>query len=480
MPREIPPAIRQKTLDILRERFKPADVDIDSAVYLSEPARRNILMRITLTSTSDSFPKSVILKQVLAQAADADDKRAEARFARDWAGLEFTSSIQEESSVHNTPLFYGSDARQRFILIEDLGQPHVSLVDSLTRPDRDRAVSALGRYMKALGSFHATTFGHMDSYISILKKINREATTPEADLASTSEHLLPALDSAIKSLVLRMPEDFPHEVRQVLNSTFKPGAFTVLTHGDIAPDNVFDHEGPQGLQLIDFEWCAPRNALLDGTFLRMSIPTGWCAKTIPDDVLKPLERIYRTELAKKVPEASDDLAYSTAYTHACAFHMLHQMASLDSILEKDEIWGSGPMPEGLLWDPATNSIRSRFLSRLQAFVDVATEHNRLHPDQPPILPNLRKMAEDMLAKVKTLWSEDTKPLDFFPAFKPASPQLAQALHVDEAAGMSATGSDGSPKITTQYKDKTQEIRQADPEHTGSTELSPFQTTPKPS
>lgn len=415
MPRMMDPIIRQKIVDVLRERFKPADVDIASAVYLSEPERRNVLMRINLTSSSESVPKSIILKQVLPQTGDADDKRADARFARDWAGLEFASAVQESGSVHLTPMFYGSDATHRFILIEDLGQPHISLVDSLIGPDRDKAVSALERYMKALGSFHATTFGHGDEYVAVLKKINEEATTPEEDLASESEYLLPKLESAIRSLGLPVAESFTVEVKQVLDAMFKPGPFTVLTHGDIAPDNVFDHEGAKGLQLIDFENCALRNALLDGSYLRMSIPSGWCAKTIPGDVLKGLESIYRTELEKTMPAASDDLAYSTAYVHACAFHVLHQMANLEGILEHDVILG-GPMPQYPLWDPTTNSVRSRFLSRLQAFIEVAAEHDSLHPSQAPILPNLRKMAEDMLIKVKERWPADTKPLDFFPAF----------------------------------------------------------------
>lgn len=483
--REIPIAVRQKTLDILRERFHPAEVDITSSVYLSEPARRNVLMRINLTSTSESVPKSVILKQVLPQAEDADDKRADARFARDWSGLEFASSVQSELA-HNTPLFYGSDAKQRFILIEDLGEHHVSLVDSLLSSDRDKAVSALERYMKTLGNFNATSFDHSDEYQAILKRIYHEATTPEEDLTSTTEYLLPKLESSMHLLALPLPESFPDEARQVLDSMFKPGPFTVLTHGDIAPDNVFDHEGAEGLQLIDFEWCAPRNALLDGSYLRMSIPTGWCAKAIPDDVLRPLDRIYREELAKTVPEASNDLAYSTAYTHACAYHVLHQMANLDSILENDVTWGSGPMPQFPLWNPASNSIRSRFLSRLQAFVDVALEHDSLHPSQPPILPSLRKTAEDMLNIVRKRWGDDAKPLDFYPAFKQDALQLAQTQHTDALDKEPAHSS--SPKRTERYRDRMRDIRHPEPGYMAPIEsskakerekYSPLETTPKP-
>jgi hypothetical protein len=95
----------KKTRDILRERFSADDIEIASATYLSEPYRRNVLMRITLTSASDSVPKSIILKQSLPQENDADDSEAYARFARDWVGLEFANSIQD-GDAHHVPRFY--------------------------------------------------------------------------------------------------------------------------------------------------------------------------------------------------------------------------------------------------------------------------------------------------------------------------------------------------------------------------------------
>lgn len=440
--REIPPQIRLKTLDILRNQFKADDINIVNVVYLSEPERRNVLMRIYLSSGSELVPKSLILKQVLPQAQDTDDQQADARFARDWAGLEFTSRISKNTSVHTTPIFYGSDVTDRFILIEDLGQQHVSLVDSLTGPNKDNAVRALERYMKTLGEFHATSFGQTNEYTEVLETINKNATSSEQDLISTADYLLPKLDSAIHALDLTDSKALDEEIKRVLESMFNPGPFTVLTHGDIAPDNVFD--GDKGLQLIDFEWCAPRNALLDGSYLRMSIPTGWCAKEIPDDTLKPLEAIYRAALKEKIPAASDDLAYSTAYTYACAFHVLHQMANVESILEQDVIWDSGPVPVDSLWEPESNSIRSRFLSRLQAFLAVATEHDQLYPNSPSILPKLRNIAHDMLIKVKQLWPVETKPLDFFPAFKQESLQISETISIPKAS-LSVTSESNSDR-----------------------------------
>ncbi len=225
MPREIPPAIQQSVLNILRERFDVTDIDITSAVYLSEPERRNVLMRITLTSASSTVPNSIILKQVLPQATDADDTQADERFAKDWAGLEFTSNVQQDTAAHSTPLFYGSDKTERFILIEDLGQPHVSLVDTLTRTDPDKAIASLTRYMKTLGHFHATTFGRSDEYIATLKSIHAKASIPEEDLAATSEYLIPKLASSTQALALPIPMSFIDETNQVLNAMFQPGPF---------------------------------------------------------------------------------------------------------------------------------------------------------------------------------------------------------------------------------------------------------------
>jgi hypothetical protein len=186
-----------------------------------------------------------------------------------------------------------------------------------------------------------------------------------------------------------------------------PSPFTVLTHGDICPDNVFDHEG-QDLQLIDFEWNFVRNALLDGTYLRMSMPTCWCAKAIPIDVIESLEIIYREELKRIIPSANDDLAYNIAYTKACGFWVLQQtLPFLEGILLQERIGPSGPVPEDSLWKAEDNTVRPRFLSRLQSFLDVASKHE--------MLPHLSEMARNMLTVVKKQWPE-TKPLEFYPAW----------------------------------------------------------------
>ena len=151
---------------------------------------------------------------------------------------------------------------------------------------------------------------------------------------------------------------------------------------------------------------------MDGINFRFSMPTGWCAKAIPQDIIERAEKIYRDELCKAIPAAKDDELYKLAYTQACAFHLLKQLTDINSCLDTNEIW-RGPAIEGSLWNAKTNFLRPRFISRLQTFIDVATENN--------LYPAIRQMAAETLAKIKELWP-DAKPLDFYPAFNTVSLQ----------------------------------------------------------
>lgn len=417
--RPVNPALLEEAIIVIRKRFSD-DCIITSSDLLSEDERRNVIGRIFLHSPSGAAPASVILKQSLpVKSEQLNDKKTEEentrtfeRFSRDWAGLEFATSLKQ--GIHNVPLFYDASRDHRFILIEDLGDPHVSLVDSLIAPNSGNAISALERYMKALGSFHAAGYQHTDEYEGVLRGINPKAETTRDELAKISADLPSRLSEVLAQdkLVMSISDKCKSEIQDVLNGMLSPGSFTVLTHGDIAPDNVFDHQDERGLQLIDFEHCAVRNALLDGVYLRMSIPTGWCAKAIPGEIIAHAEQIYRNELCKTMPDAKDDKLYHLAYTQACAFHVLMQLTTINSCLHENEIW-RGPVIEGSLWNAKTNFMRPRYLSRLQTLIEVATTNN--------LYPELTAMATEVLNKVKELWP-DARPLDMYPAFNSVSLQ----------------------------------------------------------
>ena len=398
-------SIVKEAIDILSQHFN-ATIQAKSVVQLSEPQRRNLLLRIYLQSPQTHVPRSVILKQTLSQdSSKQEDDQIFGRFARDWAGLEFLSSLAGEHPI--TPQFYGGSINHRFILIEDLGENHVSLVDSLTGSNKNLAKEALQRFVKCLGQLHANGYGKTESYLEILKKIRPEAESQEEKYHITLNKTLPKFASLLNQLHVAFPEAAQSEIAKVFKANLIPGPFTTLVHGDICPDNLFDDQKINELRLFDFEWGFVKNALLDGTYLRMSFPTCWCAKRIPDELIPSLEASYRQELIKTIPAAANDAEYNDAYVEACAFWMLKSVLFIEDVLEHEETWPSGDTPPESLWKPETNQLRPRVLSRLCAFIDIAKQHEKL--------PHLVSIAEQILKELHARWP-DARPLDVYPAF----------------------------------------------------------------
>lgn len=391
-------AILEEVTDILNKRFE-TQVQIKSVHFLSEPQRRNVLLRIFLENPQNKVPTSLVLKQTLRKGSSKEDREALGRFARDWAGLEFLSALGSPIA----PKVYGGSPQRRFVLLEDLGKTHISLVDALMSTDKEAAVHALRRFAQTLGQLHADTYGHTDSYKKLLTNIN-----PHADYGlDCFEDMIAKVKPALGKFGIPLTADLQREIEQVHKICKGHNHFTTLVHGDICPDNVFDAPDKDRLHIIDFEWSFLGNALLDGTYLRMSNPTCWCVKALPEDIIEPLETLYRQELIKKIPAAADDGLYYDSYVSACAYWMLWRVAGLEDILETDIDVYDRKFPLHPKWRHEFNLRRPRALARIEAFIKVAKKHGRL--------PHLRQMAEQILAALKSRWS-DVKPLELYPAF----------------------------------------------------------------
>lgn len=404
----IDPSLLTEIKKVLLDHFGK-EIQIKSIVQLSEPKRRNLILRIILQPT-EKFPHSLILKQTTTNYSKEDDKQNLDRFARDWAGLEFLSSLhpQSDATTPTAPQFLGGSLKHHFVLLEDLGEKHISLVDSLTGDNPEKAEVALRRFVTCMGQFHANSFGKTDRYNEILKHLNPTAESWDEELKLNLEKTVLKIASVLSHFDIPLLEEISSEIKQVIRANLEPSPFTAYIHGDICPDNVFDDPEKNELRLIDFEYGSIKNALLDGTYLRMGMPTCWCAKSVPDDLIEPLETIYREQLMQKIPEARNDTAYHDAYTNACAFWMLNTVRQIEKFLEKDKLIGSGPIPKQSLWNLDKNLARPRVITRLRAFLDVSIKYDRF--------PHLRSVAEQILEKLKVRWP-DTKPMDVYPAFE---------------------------------------------------------------
>jgi hypothetical protein len=89
----------QEIQDILSQKFQ-TEIKIKSTITLSEELRRNLVIRIILEKYDSNIPQTVIFKQSLLDKEAQDDASVLARFARDWAGLEFISSLTLRLLLH--------------------------------------------------------------------------------------------------------------------------------------------------------------------------------------------------------------------------------------------------------------------------------------------------------------------------------------------------------------------------------------------
>lgn len=401
------PLVLKEVLSLLSERFS-SPLQIKSLTRLSKPERRNLIVRITLQPSSKDVPHQLIFKQSHHEKNAVDEQVLLERFARDWAGLEFSNlpNCSTTPSPPFIPKFYGGSKAHRFVLLEDLGEEHISLVDSLTSKDRKAAIASLARYMKAMARFHAHGHNRTDAYYKIVHRIIPGAKLWNDDV----DVLLSKIEDLLKKLDVPSSSKLQEETRHVFKMMREPSPFTTLTHGDICPDNVFDDPQRETLHLIDFEWGSIGNALLDATYLRMSMPTCWCVKALPDEIIAPLESVYRQALMKSIPEAADDTLYNDSYVCACAYWVLLLIGyHVNDVLEKERDPSTStfqnPHPH---WKIEDNISRPRHLFRLQSFITLSLKYEKL--------PHLRLMAEQVLQKLKTRWP-DTKPLELFSAFQ---------------------------------------------------------------
>lgn len=396
MQNPVDPAVLEEITKLLSYYFH-TKIHVHSMTSISEPERRNLILRIYIQGSSEDIPKSIIFKQA---CLDMESDHL-ARFSRDWAGLEFLNRLEPDCDF--IPKFYGGSVRYRFILVEDLGETHKSLVDVLTAPYIEDAKKALEKFMFTMGQLHARGYGKTDIYKQILERIDVAPDSWEENLNQN----LTLLEALFKQLDLSLSNNLKKEINHVFKANLTPGPFTTLIHGDICPDNIFDNREKNAFYFIDFEWCFVRNALLDGTYLRMSFPTCWCAKAIPKNLIDSLEISYRVQLQKTIPAAKNDDEYFDAYVNACAFWMLKSLLLLNDVLPDEIIWPSDPTPPQSLWQPKENRVRPRILSRLIAFVEIANEHKKL--------PYLSSTCTQILDVLASRWPH-VKSLGLYPPF----------------------------------------------------------------
>lgn len=234
---------------LLSNRFS-CPIQLGSVERLSEAGRRNLLLRCAIVEVTDPIPSSIIIKKVETEAYDPNDPESwdNQRFFSDWAGAEFVSLVSGEA--RHSPRFYGGDRRLGFILLEDMGRQHRSLVEPLLQEDATRAEKALLTFVTRLGQMHADSLGQATLFEQILQALSPTAISPARDANRIRQQLAP-LRTTFESLVA-VESQFERDLEAIITAIADPGPFLTYIHGDPCPDNVF-YTG-HDLRLIDFEF----------------------------------------------------------------------------------------------------------------------------------------------------------------------------------------------------------------------------------
>lgn len=130
-----------------------------------------------------------------------------ARFARDSAGLKF---LNGSDINHSIPKFLGASQSFRFILLEDLGNNHISLVHSLTKSGPGKTIAALKRFTTSLAHFHMASYERLEEYDKLLVSAHPKRETLEERIKWNEEDLIPKLELVCKAFDIA----FTHEVKQ--------------------------------------------------------------------------------------------------------------------------------------------------------------------------------------------------------------------------------------------------------------------------
>jgi len=369
-------------------------VQLTHVECISEEERRNRLLRCAIANPPGDLPASVIIKQVVAKEYNPDqiDSWDTQRFFRDWAGAQFLSSLP--GAPAHSPRFYGGDRQLGFIILEDLGEGHHSLVEPLLEGDAASAEAALIRYMTRLGKLHADTTGKAAEFQTFLQAAN-PAWIGDLVMQGAPPLAIPHFTEILTAFGLPVESGLLAELQSMYARVEQPGAFSAFLHADLCPDNMFFIG--DDVRLFDFEGGRFGHALIDASYARILFPTCWCCNRIPQPVVMKMEAAYRTELIRGYPAAADDRLFTQALGDVCGF----------MLLESFRWWQLPPAPqEDNQWGLA--SARTRGLARLEALINTATEFD--------LLPQFRNAASQLLTTLQARWPE-VEPMPYYPAFR---------------------------------------------------------------
>ncbi len=382
---------------ILSDYFETS-VKVSSIENLTPDRDWAVALRMQLTAKGDHIPTNVIVKHTVRDGQSPYDPEGSPfhKLANDYAGCVFLNPIQNDP--HLAPKAYGFDREAAIVVMEEIPNDGQSLVQPLLEGDTSTAESALIQMMTRLGQLHAKTIGKADEYNTLRNGIDERPTSQYKMIADMYRSLGSTKLKEVFNAVEYTPDEAVwDEFNAIIDAIRDPRHFLSYVHYDPCPDNLLMSKGQ--LRIIDFEMSGFGHCLIDAVYPRMMFPSCWCANAVPMDVVEQLEDIYRAELVKACPQASDDGEFKRGIATACGFWLMNTL-----IIKL--FWGDTPYDEDQRW--GISSHHPRIIARLGRFAETAA--------QADIFPALQNMCEELGILLKKRWESAAEGLPIYPSF----------------------------------------------------------------
>jgi thiamine kinase-like enzyme len=356
-------------------------------VRLESPAllkswTRNDVWRARVAGGPD-LPESVIVKRFKSEPERGLDE---------WAALALLTTAGIAPAV--APGFLGGDAEARCFLVEDLGVAPTleELLNAADADAREHAESALLDVARLTARLHVAMRPLAAEFDRQRDALARRAMTTAAAAAMALRGRgsdLAAWLSALREPVAALPDEAMDELAQFVE---RPGEWTTLTHGDMAPSNT--GQTASGWRLLDFEYAGVRPALYDALVWTLFCP-------FPPGLIERADRVYRETMAAGFPAARDDAAYATARARVAAWRMLDLLHwQTPALLEADREWAPGVGARGaVLWH----------LARFHALAGAASRDT--------VVPMIAATTLALERALRARWGGPPDPGAVWPAFR---------------------------------------------------------------
>lgn len=214
------------------------------------------------------------------------------------------------------PHLFGGDGAANVLVMEDLGLgtgPNTG--ELLMGPDPDLAAQGLLDCCALLGRLHGATLGRADEYQAIRSSLGplpsptplfkepwSNARRRRSDVAEV-ERVVQEYYAQFSRVGIAPQPGVEDEIAQVTALVEEePGPYLAFCKGDQNMAGDFLRCDDQA-RLFDFDASGFRHALIEGMPGRM---TWGCMMRVPDRLLPEMERVYQIEMARWLPEATDD------------------------------------------------------------------------------------------------------------------------------------------------------------------------------